>query len=68
MKYAVVKISNDAFFIDSEWAELDKAIVKFHSVCMGMWNASDVESATVAIIDSKMRFISGYFEKIKYES
>jgi hypothetical protein len=67
MKYAVVKCVNGNYFIDSEgFTSLDKAIVKFHSVCEALWNATDVEKACVMIIDEKLETYPQYHELIKY--
>ena len=65
MKYAVAQCSNGTFSIVSEWTEKDKAIVNFHSVCTTLWNAQDVEHATVAVIDEK--FMTHKIEYIKYD-
>ena len=65
MKYAVVQCSNGNYTIAAEWTEKEKAIVTFHSVCTTLWNAPDVEHATVAVIDEK--FMTHKIEYIKYE-
>ena len=68
MKYAVLKIVNGNFTIDSEWDEnLQGAIVKFHDVCKLLWNASDVETATVEIIDNQGDIVRGYKEFVTHE-
>ena len=54
MKYAIMKVSNGNFAIESEWSELDKAIVNFHTVCTTLWNAPDVVKACVAIVREDM--------------
>lgn len=67
MKYAVLKIINGNFTIDSEWDEnLQGAIVKFHDVCKLLWNASDVETATVEIIDQQGDVAQGYKEFVNH--
>lgn len=65
MKYAVIKVSNGNFSIESEWSAIDKAIVNFHSICTTLWNAQDVEHATVEIVDEKLRCQK--VEYIKYD-
>lgn len=65
MKYAIIQVSNGNFSIVSEWTDLNKAIVNFHSVCMTLWNAQDVEHATVEIVDEKLRCQK--VEYIKYD-
>ena len=65
MKYAVVQCTNGNFSVKSEWAEKDKAIVNFHSACTTLWNAQDVENATVIVVDEK--FTVHKIEYIKYD-
>lgn len=67
MKYAVIKCVNGSYSIDSEgFTSLDQAIVKFHAVCETLWNASDVEKASVMIVDEKLETYPQYHEFIKY--
>lgn len=66
MKYAIIRCSNGHFSIVSEWDDLNKAIVNFHSACMNLWNATDVQKATVQIVDEK--FIPYKTEYIKYDA
>ena len=68
MKYALVKVSNSNYFIESEgFTDLDKAKVKFHGVCQTLWNAPDVISACVMIADENLDTITGYKETIRHE-
>ena len=65
MKYAIVKIVNGTFSIDSEWKDnITGAIVKFHSVSATLWNETTVETATVEIIDNQGNVARGYKESI----
>ena len=64
MKYAVIKVSNGTFQIASEWVTLEKAIVNFHSVCTTLWNAEDVKTGSVAIVDEQMQTVR--IEQIKH--
>jgi hypothetical protein len=67
MKYAIVKTINGAYFIDSEgFTDVDKAKVKFHGVCQAMWNAEDVVTASVAIVDENLDVVQGYKEFISH--
>ena len=69
MKYAIVKIVNGTFSIDSEWnSNITGAIVKFHSVCGTLWNEMTVETATVEIIDNQGDVVQGYKEFISHNS
>ncbi len=67
MKYAIVKSSNGAFTIDSEWSDLTKAKVQFHTVCQTLWNAPDVVTAKVMIVDEQLNCVEGYREFIRHE-
>ena len=67
MNYAVIKIVNGTFSIDSEWNENQTgAIVKFHSVCGTLWNEVTVKTATVEIIDNQGDVVQGYKEFITH--
>ena len=67
MKYAILKIVNGTFSIDSEWNEnLQGAIVRFHAVCGTLWNSDDVQTATVEIIDSQGNVAQGYKEFVNH--
>lgn len=69
MKYAIVKVSNSNYFIESEgFTDLDKAKVKFHGVCQTLWNAPDVITACVMIADENLDAVEGYKEVIKHEA
>ena len=68
MKYAIIKCSNGAFFIESEWADLTKAKVQFHAVCQTLWNAPDVVTAEVMIADEQLNCVDGYREFIHRET
>ena len=67
MKYAIIKCSNGSFTIDSEWTELTKAKVRFHTVCQTLWNSPDVLTAEVAIVDEQLDCVEGYKEFIHHE-
>ena len=68
MKYAIAKVINGNFSIDSEWNNnLNGAKVKFHTVCQNLWNAPDVLSAYVMIVDEQLDCVEGYKEFIHHE-
>lgn len=69
MKYAVVQVVNGIFSVVSEHGEnLQAARVKFHDTCKILWNASDVVTARVAIVDDELTYVDGHVEKISHES
>ena len=69
MKYAVLKIVNGSFSIDSEWSDtnLNSAIVQWHNVCGTLWNSADVKTATVKIINENGLQVEGYTETVFHE-
>ena len=65
MSYAVQKIVNGNFSIDSEFGDnLKGAIMQWHAVCRAMWNDSTVEYAYASIINQSGRVVEGYNEYI----
>ena len=68
MKFAVIQCVNGNFTVVSEHGEnYQAAIVKFHDVCKNLWNAKDVERATVMIVDSNLNCYAGYKESIGHD-
>lgn len=69
MKYAIIKVSNGSFSIQTEWGEnLNGAKVEFHRVCQTLWNAPDVASAMVMIADENLDAVEGYREYIHHDT
>lgn len=67
MKYAVIKVVNGNYSIHAEGiTDIASAIVQFHGVCQTLWNAQDVTSATIAIIDETLLFVDRYVETVKH--
>ena len=67
MKYAILKAINGNFTVDSEFSELQPAKVKFHGVCQTLWNASDVVTAKIQIVDEQLNVVDDYREFIRHE-
>ena len=68
MVYAIVKVVNGAYSIHSEGiTDVASAKVTFHGVCQTLWNAPDVLSAEVAIMDENLDAVEGYKEFIHHE-
>ena len=61
MKYYVIKSSNGNVSIVSEWSDLNKARVAYHDACKVLWNADDVITGYVAIIDSQLDTVTKEF-------
>lgn len=69
MKYAIIKAINGNYFIHAEGiTELSSAKTQFHGLCQTLWNAPDVITAHVAIIDEQLDVVEGYKEYIHHEA
>ena len=65
MKYAVIKVINGNYFIHSEgFTDVNKAKVSYHGLCQTLWNASDVITAEVKLVDENLDCVEGYKEYI----
>lgn len=67
MKYSIVKSINGNFAIHAETDNLDSAKTNFHGLCQTLWNAPDVLSATVKIVDENLDCVEGYKEFITHQ-
>ena len=68
MKYSIIKVINGNYFIHAEGiTELSSAKVQFHGLCQTLWNAPDVLSAYVMIVDEQLDVVEGYKEYIHHE-
>lgn len=69
MVYALIKVINKNYFIHAEGiTDLASAKTQFHGLCQTLWNAPDVLSATVKIVDENLDCVEGYKEFITHES
>lgn len=66
-KIAVIKCINGNFTVDSEHSDLQAAKVKYHDVCKILWNASDVLTAKIEIVDEQLNVVEDYREFIHHE-
>lgn len=68
MKYAVIKCINGNYSVHAEGiTDLNNAKVSFHGLCQTLWNAPDVITAEVAIVDEQLDVVEGYKEFIHHE-
>ena len=67
MKYSIIKCINGAFSVDSEHGELTLAKVRFHAICQTLWNAQDVTTAKVMIVDEQLNCVEDYREYIHHD-
>lgn len=68
MKFAIIKVVNGNYFVHAEGiTELSSAKTQFHGLCQTLWNASDVLSAHVMIVDEQLDCVENYKEYIHHE-
>lgn len=67
MKYAIVKVVNGNYSIHAEGiTDLNNAKVSFHGLCQTLWNAPDVITAEVKIMDENLDCVQDYKEYITH--
>lgn len=67
MKYAIIKVINGNYNIHAEGiTELASAKTNFHGLCQTLWNAPDVITATVKIVDENLDCVEGYKEYVTH--
>lgn len=68
MKYAIIKCVNGNYAVHAEGiTALESAKTNFHGLCQTLWNAADVLTAHVAIVDEQLDVVEGYKEYIHHE-
>lgn len=68
MKYAIIKVINGNYNVHAEGiTALENAKTQFHGLCQTLWNAPDVLSAHVAIVNEQLDVVEGYKEYIHHE-
>ena len=68
MKYAIIKVVNGNYFVHAEGiTNLANAKTQYHALCQTLWNAPDVLTAHVAIVDEQLDAVDGYKEYIHHE-
>lgn len=69
MKYAIIKVINGNYFVHAEGiTDLSSAKTQYHGLCQTLWNAPDVLSACVGIVDEGLMWVAGYKESIQHTS
>ena len=64
MKYAIIKCINGNFSVHAEGiTELANAKTNFHGLCQTLWNAPDVLTANVVIVDERTKAMDDDDEK-----
>jgi len=65
-KFAVIKCVNGNFAIAAEgFTDLAKAKVNFHGLCQMLWNADDVITASVIIVNENFYEVTDFHEIIE---
>ena len=68
MKMAIIKCINGNYSIHSEGiTSIESAKTQFHGLCQTLWNAPDVTTAEVAILDENLDVVEGYKEFIYHD-
>ena len=68
MKYAIVKVINGNYSVHAEgFTDIPSVKVSYHGLCQTLWNAPDVITAEVAIVDENLDPVEGYKEFISHE-
>ena len=68
MKYAIIKCVNGNYSIHAEGiTDISAARVSYHQLCASLWNAPDVQTATVVITDQNLIAVDGYREIIFHD-
>ena len=67
MKYAIIKSVNSNFAIHSETTDLNSAKVQFHGLAQTLWNAPDVLTAKIEIVDEQLNVVEDYREFVHHE-
>ena len=67
MKYAIIKVINGNYYVHAEGiTDLNNAKAQFHGLCQTLWNASDVITAEVKIMDENLDCVEDYKEYITH--
>lgn len=69
MKYAIIKVINGNYFIDSEgFTALEAVKVQYFGLCQALWNEQSVVSACVMIVNEQFDCVEGYKEFIHHDA
>lgn len=69
MTYAIIECINGSFFVRAEGiTSIENAKTQYHGRCQVLWNAPDVVSAYVMIVDTQLDVVEGYKEYIHHEA
>lgn len=67
-KFAVISVTNGNFAVKSEHGENKQAaLVAFHQLSAAYWNAPDVTTAMIKVVDENLDLVEGKMEYITHE-
>lgn len=67
--FAIIECINGSFFVRVEGIEsLESAKSQWHGRCQALWNAPDVVSAYVMIVDTQLDVVEGCKEYIHHNA
>ena len=68
MNYAIIECVNGSFVVRAEGIQsIEAAKVQYHGRCQTLWNATDVQTAYVEIVDEQLDVVDGCKEFIRHE-
>ena len=69
MTYAIIECINGSFFVQAEGlTSIEAAKTQYHGRCQTLWNAADVKSAYVMIVDTQLDVVEGCKEYIHHDA
>ena len=69
MKYAIIKVTDGNYNIHAEgFTDLKAAKVSYHGLCQALWNAADVTTAMVMIVDENLDCVERCKEYIHHDA
>lgn len=69
MRYSLIAVTNGNFAVKSEHGENKQAaLVAFHQLSAAYWNAPDVTTAMIKVVDENLDTVDGKMEYITHES
>ncbi len=67
MKYSLITVTNGNFSVAGEYGDNKQAAFgAFHNTCAALWNAPDVVTAMVKVMDENLDCVEGKMEYISH--
>ncbi len=63
-KFALIKCVNGNFAVATEHADKNAGIVAFHQTSASLWNASDVVTARLSLVDENLYVVDGKYTEV----